>query len=122
MAIPTKTAASKSGPNRKRVTRKQRSGLMFPVPRVSKHMAESNSRNMRSAMAPVFMAAVLETISAKIIDEAVKVATSGKKRVGTLAPRHILCGTKRNGDLAKLTQSSVFQCGILPIAVRAERK
>ena len=76
-------------------------------------------KRMRSAMAPVFLAAVLESICASVVDEACDVA-SGIGKSSTIAPRHVLLALKNKTSLAKLTKNGIFECGILPNQVRAK--
>uniref|UniRef100_A0A3P9D282 Histone H2A n=1 Tax=Maylandia zebra TaxID=106582 RepID=A0A3P9D282_9CICH len=82
-------------------TRSSRAGLQFPVGRVHRLLRKGNYAERVGAGAPVYLAAVLEYLTAEILELAGNAARDNKKT--RIIPRHL--------QLAVLT---IAQGGVLP--------
>jgi histone H2A len=71
----------------KSVSKSARAGLIFPVGRVRRHLKDSKVAPRIGVGAPVYLAAVLEYLSAEILELAGNAAReNGKKRI---SPRYL---------------------------------
>ena len=72
-------------------TRSSRAGLQFPVGRVHRLLRKGNYAQRVGAGAPVYLAAVLEYLSAEILELAGNAARDNKK--SRIIPRHLQLAT-----------------------------
>ena len=94
-------------------TRSARAGLQFPVGRVHRMLKKGNWANRVGAGAPVYLAAVLEYLSAEILELAGNAARDNKKK--RIIPRHLQLAIKNDEELNKLIGGvTVSQGGVLP--------
>lgn len=77
------------GKGKKSVSRSSKAGLIFPVGRIARHMKKARVAARIGAGAPVFVAAVLQYITAEVLDYAKKALKSGAKRI---TPRSVNLG------------------------------
>ncbi|EHB12225.1 Histone H2A type 1 [Heterocephalus glaber] len=89
-------------------TRSSRAGLQFPVGRVHRLLRKGNYAERVGAGAPVYLAAVLEYLTAEILELAGNAARDNKKT--RIIPRH-LHDEELNKLLGKVT---IAQGGVLP--------
>ena len=68
-------------------TRSTRAGLQFPVGRVHRMLRKGNYAQRVGAGAPVYLAAVLEYLSAEVLELAGNAARDNKKT--RIIPRHL---------------------------------
>ena len=95
------------------MTRSTRAGLQFPVGRVHRMLKKGNWANRVGAGAPVYLAAVLEYLSAEILELAGNAARDNKKK--RIIPRHLQLAIKNDEELNKLIGGvTVSQGGVLP--------
>ena len=95
------------------MTRSARAGLQFPVGRVHRMLKKGNWANRVGAGAPVYLAAVLEYLSAEILELAGNAARDNKKK--RIIPRHLQLAIKNDEELNKLIGGvTVSQGGVLP--------
>ena len=94
-------------------TRSARAGLQFPVGRVHRLMRKGNYAQRVGAGAPVYMAAVLEYLSAEVLELAGNAARDNKK--ARIIPRHLQLAIKNDEELNKLLGGvTIAQGGVLP--------
>ncbi|KAL3857892.1 hypothetical protein ACJMK2_012521 [Sinanodonta woodiana] len=94
-------------------TRSSRAGLQFPVGRVHRHLRKGNYAERVGAGAPVYMAAVLEYLTAEVLELAGNAARDNKKQ--RIIPRHILLAVRNDEELSKmLSEVTISQGGVLP--------
>uniref|UniRef100_A0A8C4N4H8 Histone H2A n=1 Tax=Eptatretus burgeri TaxID=7764 RepID=A0A8C4N4H8_EPTBU len=95
-------------------TRSSRAGLQFPVGRVHRLLRKGNYAERVGAGAPVYMAAVLEYLSAEILELAGNAARDNKK--SRIIPRHLqLLAIRNDEELNKLLGGvTIAQGGVLP--------
>ena len=101
-------AHGKKGPSRSK-----RAGLQFPVSRIHRFMRKSNLAGRIGAGAPVYLAAVLEYLSAEVLELAGNAARDNKKT--RIIPRHLLLAIRNDDELNRLLAGvTVAQGGVLP--------
>uniref|UniRef100_A0AAQ4QTN5 Histone H2A n=1 Tax=Gasterosteus aculeatus aculeatus TaxID=481459 RepID=A0AAQ4QTN5_GASAC len=93
-----KTGAGKARAKAK--TRSSRAGLQFPVGRVHRHLRKGNYAQRVGAGAPVYLAAVLEYLTAEILELAGNAARDNKKT--RIIPRHLQLAVRNDEELNKL--------------------
>ena len=100
---------SKSKPK----SRSSRAGLQFPVGRVHRLLRNGNYSERVGAGAPVYLAAVLEYLSAEVLELAGNAARDNKKT--RIIPRHLQLAIRNDEELNKLLGGvTIAQGGVLP--------
>uniref|UniRef100_A0ABI7Y5U0 Histone H2A n=1 Tax=Felis catus TaxID=9685 RepID=A0ABI7Y5U0_FELCA len=82
------------------LTRSSRAGLQFPVGRVHRLLRKGNYAERVGAGAPVYLAAVLEYLTAEILELAGNAARDNKKT--RIIPRHLQLAIRNDEELNKL--------------------
>ena len=118
---------AKGSSSAKAQSRSSRAGLQFPVGRVSRFLRKGRFSGRVGAGAPVYLAAVLEYLTAEILELAGNAARDNKR--SRITPRHIQLASRNDEELNKLFDSiTIAQDGVLPnihaklIPKRAEKK
>ena len=94
-------------------TRSFRAGLQFPVGRVHRYLRRGNYAERIGAGAPVYLAAVLEYLSAEILELAGNAARDNKK--SRIIPRHLQLAVRNDEELNKLLSGvTIASGGVLP--------
>lgn len=94
-------------------TRSSRAGLQFPVGRVHRLLRKGNYAARVGAGAPVYLAAVLEYLSAEVLELAGNAARDNKK--SRIIPRHLQLAIRNDEELNKLLGGvTIAQGGVLP--------
>ena len=94
-------------------TRSSRAGLQFPVGRIHRLLRKGNYAERVGAGAPVYLAAVLEYLSAEILELAGNAARDNKKT--RIIPRHLQLAVRNDEELNKLLAGvTIAQGGVLP--------
>uniref|UniRef100_A0A3Q3EZG3 Histone H2A n=1 Tax=Labrus bergylta TaxID=56723 RepID=A0A3Q3EZG3_9LABR len=81
-------------------SRSSRAGLQFPVGRVHRLLRKGNYAQRVGAGAPVYLAAVLEYLTAEILELAGNAARDNKKT--RIIPRHLQLAVRNDEELNKL--------------------
>ena len=104
----------KSGKARSKAkSRSTRAGLQFPVGRVHRFLRKGNYAQRVGAGAPVYLAAVLEYLTAEILELAGNAARDNKK--SRIIPRHLQLAVRNDEELNKLLGGvTIAQGGVLP--------
>ncbi len=98
---------------KKSKSRSSRSGLTFPVGRIHRHLRKGNYAERIGAGAPVYMTAVIEYLTAEVLELAGNAARDNKKT--RIIPRHIQLAVRNDEELSKLMSSvTISQGGVLP--------
>uniref|UniRef100_A0A8C4HIU3 Histone H2A n=1 Tax=Dicentrarchus labrax TaxID=13489 RepID=A0A8C4HIU3_DICLA len=106
-----KTGAGKARAKAK--SRSSRAGLQFPVGRVHRLLRKGNYAQRVGAGAPVYLAAVLEYLTAEILELAGNAARDNKKT--RIIPRHLQLAVRNDEELNKLLGGvTIAQGGVLP--------
>jgi len=94
-------------------SRSSRAGLQFPVGRMHRLLRKGHYAQRVGAGAPVYLAAVLEYLSAEILELAGNAARDNKKT--RIVPRHLQLAIRNDEELNKLLSSvTIAQGGVLP--------
>ncbi|XP_067883214.1 histone H2A-like [Heterodontus francisci] len=94
-------------------SRSSRAGLQFPVGRVHRLLRKGNYAERVGAGAPVYLAAVLEYLTAEILELAGNSARDNKK--SRIIPRHLQLAVCNDEELNKLLRGvTIAQGGVLP--------
>ncbi len=97
----------------KAVSRSSKAGLQFPVGRIHRHLRGGNFADRIGAGAPVYLAAVLEYLSAEVLELAGNAARDNKKT--RINPRHIQLAIRNDEELNKLLGAATIPSGgVLP--------
>jgi len=99
--------------DKKSKSRSSKAGLQFPVGRIHRHLRKGNYAQRIGAGAPVYLAAVLEYLTAEILELAGNAARDNKK--SRIIPRHIQLAIRNDEELNKLlAEVTIAQGGVLP--------
>jgi len=94
-------------------SRSQKAGLTFPVGRLHRHLKEGQFAQRVGVGAPVYLAAVLEYLTAEILELAGN-ASRDNKRV-RIIPRHIMLAIRNDEELNKLLSNvHITAGGVIP--------
>ena len=92
-----------------RVLRGQKAGLLWGVGRTASFIRKGRYAERVSGDAPVFMAGVLEYMSAELLELAGNVATESKKK--TIMPRHIQLAIQNDEEFSRLMANTLLSEG-----------
>ncbi len=112
-----KVAGGKGGKGgrggKKSQSRSSKAGLQFPVGRMSRFLKKGKYATRVGAGAPVYLAAILEYLTAEILELAGNAARDNKK--SRIVPRHIQLAVRNDEELNKLFGGvTIAQGGVLP--------
>lgn len=94
-------------------SRSSRAGLQFPVGRVHRLLKKGNYAQRVGAGAPVYLSAVLEYLTAEVLELAGNAARDNKK--SRIIPRHLQLAVRNDEELNKLMgHVTISQGGVLP--------
>ena len=97
----------------KSTSRSAKAGLQFPVGRIGRYLKKGKYATRVGAGAPVYLAAILEYLTAEILELAGNAARDNKKT--RIVPRHIQLAVRNDEELNKLFGSvTIAQGGVLP--------
>lgn len=104
----------KGGKSRaKAKSRSTRAGLQFPVARVGRFLKKGHYAERVGGGAPVYLAAVMEYLTAEILELAGNAARDNKKQ--RINPRHLQLAIRNDEELNKLLAGvTIAQGGVLP--------
>ncbi|CAI9098177.1 OLC1v1034778C1 [Oldenlandia corymbosa var. corymbosa] len=98
---------------RKKVSRSDKAGLVFPVGRIGRYLKKGRYAERVGSTAPVYLAAVLEYLAAELLELAGNAANDNKKK--RIIPRHVLLAVRHDEDLGKVLGNVVFPgSGVVP--------
>ena len=97
----------------KAVSRSAKAGLQFPVGRLARYLKKGRYAERVGAGAPVYLAAVLEYLTADVLELAGNAARDNKKN--RIVPRHIQLAVRNDEELNKLMGGvTIAAGGVLP--------
>lgn len=88
------------GKPKPRVSLSQRAGTVFPVARVRRYLRGCTHKLRIAVGAPIYQAAVMEYLSAEILELAGNAAKDNKR--SRITPRHILLAIANDEELNKV--------------------
>ena len=105
--------SSRGKVQRKKVSKSTRAGIVFPVTRVSRYLRRFCLKYRIQLGSPIYLSAVLEYLTAEVLELAGNAATMNKKR--KISPRHILLAVANDDELNQLFKGvTISQGGVLP--------
>merc|ERR1712006_34429 len=110
----TMAGKGKAGRGPKKSTSKStKAGLQFPVGRINRYLKKGKYATRTGSGAPVYLAAVLEYLTAEILELAGNAARDNKK--SRIIPRHIQLAVRNDEELNKLLgNTTIASGGVLP--------
>ncbi|CAF3985561.1 unnamed protein product [Rotaria sp. Silwood2] len=109
----TTISSAKSKGKEKQSTRSGRAGLTFPVGRVHRYLKQGSYGERIGEGAPVYLAAVLEYLTAEILELAGNAARDNEKK--RIIPRHLQLAIRNDEELNRLLDGvTIAQGGVLP--------
>ena len=101
------------GKSGKQISRSQKAGLQFPVGRLSRYLKKGGYAKRIGGAAPVYMAAVLEYLTAEVLELAGNAAKDNKKM--RINPRHIQLAVRNDDEFNQFFGNAVIAAGgVLP--------
>ena len=101
------------GDKKKTTSRSSKAGLQFPVGRISRFLKAGKYSQRVGAGAPVYLAAVLEYLTAEVLELAGNAARDNKK--ARIIPRHVQLAVRNDEELNKLLgEVTIASGGVLP--------
>ncbi|XP_002735597.1 histone H2A, embryonic-like [Saccoglossus kowalevskii] len=105
----------------KRITRSSRAGLQFPVSRFHRYLRQGNYAKHIGNGAAIYMAAVLEYLTAEVLELAGNATRDNKK--ARIIPRFLMLAVRKDEELNKLLYGVTISKGgvvpnIIPILLR----
>ena len=101
------------GGAKKSSTKSAKAGLQFPVGRIGRFLKKGKFATRVGAGAPVYLAAILEYLTAEILELAGNAARDNKK--SRIIPRHIQLAVRNDEELNKLFGGvTIAAGGVLP--------
>merc|ERR1719145_400728 len=98
---------------KKIVSKSSKADLQFPVGRITRYLRKGRYAGRIGAGAPVYLAAVLEYLTAEVIELAGNAARDNKKT--RIIPRHIQLAVRSDDELTKLLGGvTIAAGGVLP--------
>jgi histone H2A len=99
--------------DKKSQSQSSKAGLQFPVGRIARFLRKGKYASRVGAGAPVFLASILEYLTAEVLELAGNAARDNKKN--RINPRHILLAVRNDEELNKLFGGvTIAQGGVLP--------
>ena len=109
----TMSGRGKGKSGKKAVSRSAKAGLQFPVGRIARYLKVGKFATRVGAGAPVYLAAVLEYLSAEVLELAGNASRDNKK--SRIVPRHIQLAIRNDEELSKLLGTvTISSGGVLP--------
>ncbi|CAH3182396.1 unnamed protein product [Porites evermanni] len=103
----------KAAKRAKAISRSAKAGLQFPVSRVHRYLRQATHHYRIASGAPVYQAAVMEYLTAEILELAGNAARDNKKT--RIIPRHILLAVANDEELHQLLKGvTIASGGVLP--------
>lgn len=91
------------------MSKSAKAGLTFPVARFQRNLRKGHYADRIGTAGAVYLAGVLEYLSAEVLELAGNAAKENKKQ--RIIPRHILLAIKNDAELDQLFGDAMISCG-----------
>ena len=123
MATPKSAAKKRAPAGKKGGNRSVKAGLIFPVGRVGSLLRRGQYARRIGASAGVYLAAVLEYLTAELLELSVKAAAQQKSKSKRITPRALTLAVRHDDDLGALLKDvTLSRGGVLPSLNKALAK
>lgn len=101
--------SGRGNPKTQRISLAKRAGTIFPVGRIRRYLKGCTHHQRIAVGAPIYQAAVMEYLSAEILELAGNAARDNKR--SRITPRHILLAVANDEELNKLLKNVTIPAG-----------
>ena len=123
MATPKAAGSKKRAAAKKGGSRSAKAGLIFPIGRVGSLLRRGQYARRVGASSAVYLAAVLEYLTAELLELTVKAASQQKNKSKRLNPRTLTLAVRHDDDLGALLQNvTLSRGGVIPSTNKALAK
>ena len=124
MATPKAAVSKKRGAAAKKGgSRSSKAGLIFPIGRVGTLLRRGQYARRVGASGATYLAAVLEYLTAELLELTVKAASQQKNKCKRLNPRTLTLAVRHDDDLGALLQNvTLSRGGVVPSVNKALAK
>jgi histone H2A len=120
MATPSKKSVKRSA---KKAGGSKKSGLIFPAGRVGSMLRKGRFAKRVSKSSGVYLAGVLEYLTAELLELSAKAVASGKKKASRISPRAVCMAVRHDADLGSLLKNvTLSRGGVVPSVHKALEK
>jgi histone H2A len=120
MATPKSAKRAAAG---KAKSRSAKAGLIFPVARIGSLLRRGQYARRVGASAAVYLAAVLEYLTAELAELSIKAAAQQKHKSKRINPRVLTLAVRHDDDLGSLLQNvTLSRGGVIPSVNKALAK
>ena len=121
MATPKRVVSKKS--TKKSGSRSAKAGLIFPVGRVGTLLRKGRYAKRVGASSAVYMAAVLEYLTAELLELSAKAVAQQKNKSKRITPRAVTLAVRHDDDLGTLLKDvTLSKGGVIPSVNKALEK
>ena len=100
------------GAGKKSTSKSAKAGLQFPVARIGRFLKKGKFATRVGAGAPVYLAAILEYLTAEVLELAGN--ASKDLRVTRITPRHLQLAIRGDEELDTLITATIAGGGVIP--------
>ena len=123
MATPKRSPAAKKSAAQKGGSRSAKAGLIFPVGRVASLLRRGQYARRVGASSATYLAAVLEYLTAELLELSSKTVAQQKKATTRITPRAMTLAVRHDDDLGSLLKDvTLSKGGVLPTMTKSVSK
>ena len=123
MATPSKKSGAKRAKKSSGSSRGKKAGLIFPTGRIGTALRKGRYSRRVSASAGVYAAAVLEYLTAELLELSAKAVAPAKKKTKRITPRAVTLAVRHDADLGSLLKDvTLSRGGVVPSVHKALEK
>ena len=124
MATPSKKSAKRSaGKSAGGAGKGKKAGLIFPTGRIGSILRKGRYARRVSASSGVYLAAVLEYLTAELLELSAKAVAQSKKKSKRITPRAVCLAVRHDADLGNLLKDvTLSRGGVVPNVHKALEK